>query len=621
MFKLKAHNFANLANSPLKKLVVSDCNIEMLFSRWFDYIRGLRDVSFRVTTILYFDFWNYFSTGLEKTDLNNVRLSITTDIGFVPPLPMSVGDGFSQSHVVSLELTDTKFYSVENDIIVKLPKSLKYLNLTHNYIRNFGVEKLSYLENLETLDLSNQLVFQTQSSAKSEHNVKLLETKSLDFLSHWTYKVSNNQQMNVKQLQIKSRKHFNITTRNCFRLPYSLKTLDVSNSGLLCNMAPAFCGSNNSLKILNASKQKDRSCFKTRSFWFRLKNLANLEDLNLNGNLIADIPHGAFVGLYKLKKLSLYDNKLLELSFDVSTLISLEILDVSANSIGHASHSFTSQTEEVSKKTNLILYLSLNPIVCNCKQLGFVSWVLVTRVISNKNKLNCTFENGTRISIEFLSHVHEKLRYSCTMLDVTTGCAITFWGLNVVLGGLAYILTFRQKLKYLVSFGRRTLNPYHPTENSNIEMVYDAYISYDGDFNVTPDMTLRDFVIYKIVPGLEQRGIRVIIREELDPGTRLYETITQTVRRSNKVLVLLTNDYCSDMWNVFEFNQAIMEGIYTNRQIAIPVLFESLRRQKVKDEICAFLQMEPVHKYSPALSERAFIDFLYERIRDTRQFD
>ena len=74
------------------------------------------------------------------------------------------------------------------------------------------------------------------------------------------------------------------------------------------------------------------------------------------------------------------------------------------------------------------------------------------------------------------------------------------------------------------------------------------------------------------------------------------------------------------MWNVFEFNQAVMEGIYTNRQVAIPVLFESLRRDNMKEEICEFLQMEPVHKYSPKLSDRAFIDFLYERIRDTRQF-
>ena len=151
-------------------------------------------------------------------------------------------------------------------------------------------------------------------------------------------------------------------------------------------------------------------------------------------------------------------------------------------------------------------------------------------------------------------------------------------------------------------------------------MEYDVYISYEGDFDVTRDRTLRDFVIYTIVPGLERRGVRVMLREELDAGRNLYEIITHTVRRSRKLLALLTNDYCSDMCNVFEFNQAVMEGIYTNRQVAILILFETLRREKVKGEICEFLRMEPVHRYSPDLHDDAFIDFLYDKIRDTRQF-
>ena len=133
-------------------------------------------------------------------------------------------------------------------------------------------------------------------------------------------------------------------------------------------------------------------------------------------------------------------------------------------------------------------------------------------------------------------------------------------------------------------------------------------------------MTLRDLVIYTILPGLEQRGVKCMIREELDAGRNLYEVISHAVRRSKKVVAFLTNAYCQDMWIVFEFNQAVMEGIYTNRQVAIPVLFESLRSENVKEEISEFLKMEPVHKYSPELSYSAFIDFLYERIRYTRQF-
>ena len=557
----------------------------------------------------YDGFWDVFTIGLKNTSINKVRLSLTSNnIYATISVPFTVADGFNQTRLTSLELTDTRFNSVNDDIITKLPKSLKYLNLAHNYIQHFGVESLIYLNYLETLNLSNQVdnqeMYPTKiGQGKLEISYDRFKFKKNEFLSKFG----------------KETICFNVT-RKCFSLPNRLETLDVSKSRLLCNMVPAFCDKNNSLKILNASVQRERNCFKTQSFWSALKNLANLEEINLNGNQISEIPHGAFSGLYKLKRLSLVDNKLLELSFNVKDLISLEILDVSVNSIQYASNSFTSRIDDVSRKTNLTLYLSINPLVCNCKQFDFVAWLVATQVIWNKKKLNCTFENGTRINLGQITHAHHILKSKCMMLDVTISCIVIFWGSNIILGGLTYIWHNSQKLRYLVSFGKRTLNPYHPVEEHDIEMEYDVYISYEGDFYVTRDMTLRDFVIYAILPGLQQRRLNVMIREELDSGRNLYEVITYTVRRSKKVVAFLTNGYCQDIWNVFEFNQAVMEGIYTNRQVAIPVLFESLKVEKVKEEIREFLQMEPVHKYSPELSDRAFIDFLYERIRDTRQF-
>ena len=618
--ELEPDVFINLTDSPLAKLVVSHCNFGGVSPQWSHYLPELKEISLSFTTLVYFSDWESFSFGIENTDINKVRLSLRPIPFYSEPDPFLVADGFNQSRLTSLELTDTPFYWVDDNIISKLPKSLNYLNLTHNYIIYFGVERIKYLENLETLDLSNQVEFQEQSSTEKIYDTHKCSPrlKRQELLLPLRKEDCNIQRMT--SLQDKIQKRLNVTKAACISLPYRLKTLDVSKSGLLCNFVPAFCDSRNSLEILNASEQREKSCFETRSFWSVLKNLANLVELNLNENSITEIPKDSFSGLFKLRKLLLHENKLLELSFDVKDLISLETLDLSANSILYASNSFASQIDDISRKTNLTLYLDVNRLVCNCKHLDLVSWLMVTQAISNKNKLNCTFENETQINIGRISHAHDILKYKCTRLDVTIGCTVTFWGLNIILGGLAYIWHSRKNLKYLVSFGRRTLNPYHPIEDHDIEMEYDVYISYEGDFNVTRDKTLRDFVIYTILPGLEQRGVKVMIREELDAGRNLYEVITQTVRRSKKVVAFLTNGFCQDMWNVFEFNQAVMEGIYTNRQVAIPVLFESLRQQQVKEEICEFLQMEPVHKYSPELSDRAFIDFLYERIRDTRQF-
>ena len=511
---LEPYLFTNLNNSPLTKLVLNLCNINGWSSGWFKYLTRLKEISLSITTCMYKSFWVDFSTGLENTNINIIHLSLTPNNKVLStPSPLVVVDGFNETKVTHLELTDTFFYEITDDIITKLPKSLEYLNVTHNYIVHIGVENLKYLENLETLDLSNQVDFNEQSST---NNYKVLEFSYLTELKKQSFSLPLRKEANIAQRMNQSRnshlKYFSITGKTCLSLPHRLKVLNLSKTRLLCNMVLVFCDSNNSLKILDVSLQRDRTCFKTRSFWSVLKNLANLVELNLNGNWISVIPRDAFSGLYKLRKLTLIDNKLLELSFDAKDLTSLDILDVSGNSIQYVSNSLTGQIEDVSRKTNLTLYLNINPLVCNCKQLDFVIWLVATQVISNKNKLNCTFENGTRISLEKMFHVPDIMKYKCTMLDVTIGCIVIFCGLNIILGGLAYILHNRKKLRYLVLFGRRTLNPYHPIEEIEIQMEYDVYISYEGDFYVTREKTLRDFVIYTILPGLVQRGVRVMIR-------------------------------------------------------------------------------------------------------------
>ena len=60
------------------------------------------------------------------------------------PVPFLVPDGFYATKLTSLELTGTMFYSVDDDTLTKLPKSLNHLNLTDNYNIQFGVENLKY---------------------------------------------------------------------------------------------------------------------------------------------------------------------------------------------------------------------------------------------------------------------------------------------------------------------------------------------------------------------------------------------------------------------------------------------------------------------------------------------
>ena len=274
----KSDTFTNLRNSQLTKLVLNQCDINVVSPGWFTYLPELKRISLSITTDDYYTlFWEMFSTGLESTKLNTISLSLVSKSIYVHPRPpLIIVQGFNETKLTTLELTDTMFNSVDDDAIAALPKSLRKLNLTHNYTALFGVENLKSLENLETLDLSNQVDFTEYVSRKNIQSAfeysRKTESRKQPFSSLLTSKINNI--CRVNELQEGLRSYLNATKTKCLSLPRHLKVLNLSKNRLLCNMVPAFCDLNNSLQILDASHQRDKSCFESWSYWFVLKNLA-----------------------------------------------------------------------------------------------------------------------------------------------------------------------------------------------------------------------------------------------------------------------------------------------------------------------------------------------------------
>ena len=206
------------------------------------------------------------------------------------------------------------------------------------------------------------------------------------------------------------------------------------------------------------------------------------------------------------------------------------------------------------------------------------------------------------------------------MKEVTWGCVATFVMLHLILGILYAIWHRHWKIRYLLAVGRKTVYPFHPIEDCQIELEYDVYISYERDHDVTRDRTLHQLVAQVIYPALQRRGYRVVIRDELEPGSGLYHSISHTLRRCKKVAALVTRDYCRDYWNVFEFNISVLEGIYTKRQVIKPVAFEQIGREDVHDEIFAFLRAGEIGHHTANVTDEMLVDYLCDKIRDNREF-
>ena len=394
-------------------------------------------------------------------------------------------------------------------------------------------------------------------------------------------------------------------------IPAFLEWIDVSRSGLICSLYK-FDNTINSIRSLYISKFRPNTYCSTwlKGFWPWLDKLIHLEDLDLSGNQITEIPAVAFTHTIYLKHLNLAENHLVTLMFEINSLVNLKEIYLSNNLIQYASSQFTTGL----KSNDLTVYIDGNNLFCDCLRLNFVDWLCTSNVIFNITGLMCKYKNETQVSLRPRAAIYQLLRDECIYVTVTVSCVIAF--IVLLIGGVvvAILLHKRWREQYLSVFGRRSVNPYHPLEECQIELEYDIYISYERDHDISVHKSMHDFVTKELYPWLKQKGFKVLIRDELHAGRKLYSEISEALRKTRNVVVLLSNDYCADFWNVFEFNVAAMEGIYTKRQVIIPITFEILKPELFHEEINAFLKSGPLPRYTLNTKFSVLADFLLEQL-------
>ena len=549
-----------------------------------------------------------------------------------------------------------------------VPESLKELILTNNNIEDISSVALSLMYNLEKLDLSDQTPHSTYTNAHLKRDIKRttrdstgqyqlytaasvplynttttiykhlnktaqtvkFKDRNMTFKDQVRNMTFNDQARNMTFKDQAKNMTFNDQGRNMtFKsqglssetrftlqswppIPPFLEWLDVSKSGLICSLFK-YDYTNNFIRSLNISKFRSiKDCSKwLKGLWPWLDKLTHLEDLDLSDNKIAEIPALAFTHTTHLKHLYLSDNSLFTLTFEIKSLVNLKEIYLSNNIIQYASSQFTTGISS----NDLKIYLDGNYyLLCDCRRLSFVKWLSTTYVVYNIAELMCKYENETQVNLRHRVKIYQQLKDECIYVLVTVSCVIYF--IVLLIGGsvVAILLHKRWREQYLSVFGRRSVNPYHPLEMCQIELEYDIYISYERDHDISAHKSMHDFVTKELYPWLKRKGFKVLIRDELHAGRKLYSEISEALRKTRNVVVLLSNDYCADFWNVFEFNVAAMEGIYTKRQVIIPITFEILKPELFHEEINAFLKSGPLPRYTPNTKFSVLADFLLEQL-------
>lgn len=632
---LSNKTFDNLKTSSLSKLYIEKCNINNIKPYTFSYFPSLTSLELISVELAMLpricSSYTHIETGLQNTNISHLRLQLKCQYG---PISISRLKGLKDTELEYLEISDGRVRALLDGFFHSLPVSLKYLYLQNNYIcAIYSFYDLFRLKNLKILDLSNSkdTLMQFQNSSPSSTTKEAFSSVQSACVSRTTgtvsrayvykdipgaYNRSRRNQYHQQNSEFQFPESRSLST--CWKQPPSLDKIDISHSELLCDINNVLCNSDNSLKVLNVAHQRKRVCFDY--MWEEMKNLLKLEQLDLTSNRIKYIPAKVFSQMKYLKSLLLHHNSLSAVDFDLETLV-LETLDLSDNSIQFISSKLTRHLDKIADNSKLVIYLAGNSLVCDCERIEFVAWLRYSKTIFQKEKLTCKYNTNENYSISAIAELHDKLKMNCIAPDVLKCCITGFVVLHLALGIVTLLWYKRWKIRYLLAIGRKSVHPYHPIEEREIELEYDVYISYERDHEVTCDETLHKFVTQKLYPELQRQGFKVLIREELEPGVGLYNALSQSLQRCRKVVSLISKDYCRDYWNVFEFNIAVLEGIYTKRQVLIPVAFESLGREDLHAEVHAYLSSEPVSYYSRNVREVDLFYFLCEKIRDNREFD
>ena len=465
MKSLSSKTFENLENSPLTKIALKTSQTTH-GQLMIDEVMPNTFASFKQLQVLDFTFvsnsesscfgeMRNLATGLQNTTIKHLRISINhlicdNDANELPDLRGTKLEILDLSHSSIVSVSDDGGVAREfGDFFVKLPKSLKYLHLQHNKIHIVDLKYLHRLEQLQVLDMS----YQNQWATLREKKSMRARNKRQSNTDGYEVEMDGSTAIGTNPEYVDYPYPYKFEPAECYTLPLSLETIDISYSGLFYGFSQTFCDANNMLKTLNLSNQNQY--FNHDKLWKSLKSLLMLEDLNLNGNSIQNIPTDAFAKQEHLKTLSLAHNKLKTVGFEVGALANLKLLHLQDNNIQYAADKFMIQIETLAEnqptpaaelpdqsqdadilaKFNIYYYeygsemdgvaeqpsslsvdLSENPLTCDCGTINFVKWLRDTSLIYNRwhdDTHTCTYKNGSLVWLEDISEIYAILQRDC----------------------------------------------------------------------------------------------------------------------------------------------------------------------------------------------------------------
>ena len=439
----------------------------------------------------------------------------------------------SQSTSVIKTITDRTFISLAGT-------PLKTLNLTYMALQRLNPGAFSHLGNLTTLLLARNFISQTLSGLEFEG---LHQVEEIDFfLNSQKISLTPESFIQVPTLKVLLLGRALNGTLNLepspFRPLVNLTWLDLSNNNI-ANINEGLLEGLSHLKVLTLQHNNLARLWKDANPGgpvLFLKGLHSLTNLQMDSNGLDELPRDAFQGLTNLSQLSLSGNlldKLHESVFD--DLKSLRVLQMEKNLV-------TSVPKQVfqSALANLSeLRMERNPFDCTCESiLWFVEW------------LNSTNTSVPGLQGDYICNTPPAYYKDSVMAFEPLSCKdmSPFQALYVLSSTAVLTLLFTA---FLVHFQGWRIQFYwsilvNRTLGFREDAVVEGRYEYDGYIIHAP--TDAGWVERQLLP-LENENFSFFHEDrDAEPGRSQLETIVENMRRSRKIIFVVTEKLLEDPW-------------------------------------------------------------------------
>ncbi|XP_040274690.1 toll-like receptor 3 [Bufo bufo] len=597
----RIHNstFKGLDSTNLTSLDVSKNTLSQIDNNSFIYLHHLKSLNLEENQIshLYFRAFNglsnltylnlkkFFSSSnnpkiddlsfqwlqnlqyLNMEQNKKIDLSENTFTGLISLTTLSLGGCLFQT------FTNKTFSSLSNSSLISL-------NLTKTEVIKLESGAFYGLKHLQVLDLGlNQIdQYLTGEEFGGLHSIKqiyLSYNKHLTLSSSSFCNIPTLEKLNLRKTALT----FKSTSNSPFNCLSNLTYLDLSNNNIANIEEDYFSGLHN-LRILNLQHNNLARLWKKANPGgpvLFLKGLRKLEILDFLSNGFDEIPAEAFKGLSNLNFLNLGENNVYilppSLFEDQGSLIEL---DLHKNLI-------TSVEENVFKNvfSNLkILNMGNNPFDCTCESIAwFANWLNTTNtsVPDRDSQYICnTPSNYHGVLVEKFdnSPCKDNAPFKALfVLSFTVTSSLVVWVLLLHFQG--WRIKFYWNVLESKILGFKEIDP----ENKHFD--YDAYI-----IHANKDMSWIDRYLLPLEEDKNCNFKFCLEERDFVAGLSHLELIVKSIKKSRKVIFVITQYFLNDQWcRRFKIQQAMQQVIEQSRDSIILLFLEDIPDYKLNHRI------------------------------------